>query len=143
MQPDAIDRQLIELLTVNARLPAAVLGRKLGLSRTTIQSRIERLERNGAILGYTVRTAAPATAPLVKAHVLVTLAPKQTAAVEAMLRRIAQVRELHAVSGAVDLIAVVSGGSTAELDQVIDQIGALDGVLRTNSMILLSTRISR
>lgn len=143
MQPDAIDRQLIELLTVNARLPAAVLGRKLGLSRTTIQSRIERLERNGAILGYTVRTAAPAVSPLVKAHVLVTLAPKQTAAVEAMLRRIAQVRELHAVSGAVDLIAVVSGSSTAELDQVIDQIGALDGVLRTNSMILLSTRISR
>ena len=74
---------------------------------------------------------------------LITLAPKQTAAVEAMLRRIDAVRDLHAVSGNVDLIAVVSGGSTDELDRVIDQIGALDGVLRTNSMILLSTRISR
>ncbi len=143
MQPDAIDRQLIELLTANARLPAAVLGRRLGLSRTTVQSRIERLERNGTILGYTVRAAPPAGHPLVKAHVLITLAPKQTAAVEAMLRRIDAVRDLHAVSGNVDLIAVVSGGSTDELDRVIDQIGALDGVLRTNSMILLSTRISR
>lgn len=142
MQLDATDRQLIELLTDNARLPAAVLGRKLGLSRTTVQSRIERLERTGAIQGYTVRTA-PSAQPQVTAHVLITLAPKQTASVEGMLRRIAEVRELHAVSGNVDLIAVVSGSSTAALDRVIDQIGGLDGVLRTTSMILLSTRISR
>ncbi len=143
MQPDATDRQLIELLTANARLPAAVLGRRLGLSRTTVQGRIERLERSGAILGYTVRAASPAADRAVRAHVLITLAPKQTAAVEAMLRKLGAVRELHAVSGAVDLIAVVSGASTAELDGVIDQIGALDGVLRTTSMILLSTRFSR
>ncbi len=143
MQPDATDRQLIELLTANARLPAAVLGRRLGLSRTTVQGRIERLERSGAILGYTVRTAAPANHQAVRAHVLVTLAPKRTASVEAMLRKLPAVRELHAVSGEVDLIAVVSGASTAELDGVIDRIGALDGVLRTTSMILLSTRFSR
>lgn len=143
MQLDATDRQLLELLTENARLPAAALGRRLGLSRTTVQGRIERLERTGAILGYTVRAAPPLAQPLVKAHVLITLAPKQTASVEIMLRRLAQVRELHAVSGNVDLIAVVSGSSTAELDRVIDQIGGLDGVLRTNSMILLSTRIAR
>ena len=142
MQPDATDRQLIELLTANARMPAAALGRRLGLSRTTVQGRIERLERSGAILGYTVRTAAAADGA-VRAHVLITLAPKQTGAVEGMLRKLAPVRELHAVSGQVDLIAVVSGTSTAELDRVIDQIGALDGVLRTTSMILLSTRFSR
>ena len=142
MQPDAIDRQLIELLTANARLPAAALGRRLGLSRTTVQSRIERLERSGTILGYTVR-AAMDDDPRVRAHVLITLAPKRTAAVETTLRRIAQVRELYAVSGPVDLVAVVGGASTDELDRVIDQIGALDGVVRTNSMILLSTRIAR
>lgn len=143
MQPDNTDRQLIELLTANARMPAAALGRRLGLSRTTIQGRIERLERSGAILGYTVRAAVPATGQAVRAHVLITLAPKQTASVEAMLRKLPPVRELHAVSGAVDLIAVVSGASTTELDEVIDRIGALDGVLRTTSMILLSTRFSR
>ncbi|WP_419730668.1 Lrp/AsnC family transcriptional regulator [Lichenicola sp.] len=143
MQLDATDRQLIELLTTNARLSAAELGRRLRLSRTTVQSRIERLERQGSILGYTVRTAEPADHLQVRAHVLMTLAPKQTPSVETMLRKITQVRELHAVSGPVDLIAVIGGSTTAELDRVIDQIGALDGVLRTNSMILLSTRISR
>lgn len=143
MPPDAIDRQLIDLLTNNARLPAAELGRRLKLSRTTIQSRIERLERNGTILGYTVRAAANSAEALVRAHVLITLAPKKTASVETMLRKIPQVRELHAVSGNVDLIAVISGTANSELDRVIDQIGELDGVVRTNSMILLSTRISR
>jgi DNA-binding Lrp family transcriptional regulator len=143
MQTDATDRQLIELLTANARLPAAALGRRLGLSRTTVQGRIERLERSGAILGYTVRAAIPAASQSVRAHVLITLAHKQTASVEAMLRRLVAVRELHAVSGQVDLIAMICGASTAELDGVIDQIGALDGVLRTTSMIILSTRISR
>ena len=142
MQPDALDRQLIELLTANARLPAAALGRRLGLSRTTVQSRIERLERSGTILGYTGRAAANGD-PRVRAHVLITLAPQRTASVETVLRRIDQVRELYAVSGPVDLVAVVGGASTDELDRVIDQIGALDGVVRTNSMILLSTRIAR
>ncbi|NPD65697.1 Lrp/AsnC family transcriptional regulator [Lichenicola cladoniae] len=143
MPPDAIDRELIDLLTTNARLPAAELGRRLKLSRTTIQSRIERLERNGTILGYTVRAATDPSDPMVRAHVLITLAPKKTASVEIMLRKIPQVRELHAVSGNVDLIAVISGTANSELDRVIDQIGELDGVVRTNSMILLSTRISR
>jgi len=143
MPTDATDRQLLELLSANARLPTAELGRRLGLSRTTVQSRIERLERDGTILGYTVRTA-PATAhPSVKAHVAITLAPKHTASVETMLRKMQQVRELHAVSGNVDLLAVVAGETTDELDRVIDRIGALDGVVRTNSMILLSTRIAR
>ncbi|MCQ8242305.1 Lrp/AsnC family transcriptional regulator [Rhizosaccharibacter radicis] len=142
MERDGIDGRLIEMLGANARLPAAELGRRLGLSRTTVQSRIERLERDGAILGYTVRLPAPSPAG-VSAHVLVTLAPKKTASVEAMLRRMPQVRELHAVSGNVDLVAYVRGRDTDEIDQVIDRIGALDGVVRTNSMIVLSTRISR
>jgi DNA-binding Lrp family transcriptional regulator len=142
MRTDDTDRHLVELLMENARLPAAALGRRLGLSRTTVQSRIERLERNGHILGYTVRTAGN-PAPLVRAHVHITLAARQAPSIEASLRRLPQVRELHAVGGAVDLIAVLCADSTSEIDQVIDRIAGLDGVTRTNSMVLLSTRISR
>lgn len=142
MPLDATDQQLVALLTENARLPAAVLGRRLGLSRTTVQSRIERLERNGDILGYTVRTTPRSGAPL-RAHVHITLSARQASSVEAVLRGLPQVRELHAVGGTVDLIAVLAAADTAELDRVIDRIAGLDGVSRTHSMVLLSTRIQR
>ena len=52
---DDTDRRLLEILREDARAPTAQLARALGLSRTTVQSRLERLERSGVITGYTVR----------------------------------------------------------------------------------------
>ena len=61
----------------------------------------------------------------------------------AALQAIAQVRVLHSVSGDVDLIAIAAGASVAEMDAVIDRIGVLDGVERTTSSIILSTKFER
>jgi DNA-binding Lrp family transcriptional regulator len=140
---DDTDRALVALLRENARAPTAELARRLGVSRTTVQSRLQRLERRGAVAGYTVVVPDEAEAALVRAHVLITLAPKQSAAIDAALRRIPEVRVLHAVSGPFDLIAIVAAGSIGELDALIDRIGALDGVERTTSAIVLATRIQR
>jgi DNA-binding Lrp family transcriptional regulator len=140
---DDTDRRLLALLRDNARAPIAELARKLGLSRTTVQSRLQRLESSRAIVGYTVSVPDEAEAALVRAHVLITLAPRQSAAIETALRRIAEVRVLHSVSGPFDLIAIVAAASIGELDALIDRIGTLDGVERTTSAIVLSTRIQR
>jgi DNA-binding Lrp family transcriptional regulator len=140
---DDTDRALVALLRENARAPTAELARRLGVSRTTVQSRLQRLERRGAVAGYTVVVPDEAEAALVRAHVLITLAPKQSAAIDAALRRIPEVRVLHSVSGPFDLIAIVAAGSIGELDALIDRIGALDGVERTTSAIVLATRIQR
>jgi DNA-binding Lrp family transcriptional regulator len=140
---DEVDRALIALLREDARAPTAELARRLGLSRTTVQSRMERLQRQRVITGYTVTVPDDVESSLVRAHVLITLAPKQSAAIEQALRRIAQVRVLHSVSGPFDLIAIVAAASIGELDELIDRIGALDGVERTTSAIVLSTRIDR
>ena len=53
-QLDRIGRELLSLLKANAREPVASLARKLGLSRSAVQERIGRLEREGIIAGYTV-----------------------------------------------------------------------------------------
>src|SRR5688572_21919933 len=140
---DDTDRALIALLRENARASTAELARRLSLSRTTVQSRLQRLERQRAVVGYTVVVPDEAEAALVRAHVLITLAPKRSAAIEAALRRIPEVRVLHSVSGPFDLIAIVAAASIGELDALIDRIGALDGVERTTSAIVLSTRIQR
>jgi DNA-binding Lrp family transcriptional regulator len=140
---DATDQQLLAQLRENARAPTADLARRLKLSRTTVQSRLARLERERVIAGYTVKVSPEAEAAQVRAHILITLEPRKSLAIETALRRIPELRTLHSVSGPFDLIAIVAASSIGELDHLIDRIGVLDGVERTTSAIVLSTRIDR
>jgi DNA-binding Lrp family transcriptional regulator len=140
---DDTDRALLALLRENARAGTSELARRLKLSRTTVQSRLAKLERERVIAGYTVKVGAESEAGHVRAHILITLEPRKSAAIEGALRRIPELRTLHSVSGPFDLIAVVSAASIGELDHLIDRIGALEGVERTTSAIVLSTRIDR
>ncbi|HMD73488.1 MAG TPA: Lrp/AsnC family transcriptional regulator [Steroidobacteraceae bacterium] len=140
---DAIDNQLIAKLREDGRVSTATLARLVGRSRSSIQSRIERLERDGVITGYTVRIAPEHELGAVRAHVMIKVGPKEARAVTAALAAISQVRLLHSVSGDFDLIAVAATGTVAEMDEVIDRIGALAGVERTTSSIILSTKFER
>jgi DNA-binding Lrp family transcriptional regulator len=140
---DTIDERLILALRENGRASTAELARRVGRSRTSVQSRIERLEREGIIVGYGVRLAPEFDLGAVRAHVMIKVGPKEARAVSAALRAISQVRVLHSVSGEVDLIAVATAASVAEMDEVIDRIGGLDGVERTTSSIILSTKFER
>lgn len=137
------DRQLLSFLSENARIPTATLARKLGLSRTTVQTKIERLERDGVIAGYGVRLSDGFESGLVKAHVLITLTAKMLGRVTQELQAIPHVRSVYSVSGSFDLIAIIAAASISELDKVIDRIGEMDGVEKTLSSIILSTRIDR
>jgi DNA-binding Lrp family transcriptional regulator len=140
---DVIDQRLISALRENGRASTAMLARLVGRSRTSVQSRIERLEKQGVIIGYGVRLAPEHGLGAVRAHVMIKVAPKEARAVTASLRDISQVRLLHSVSGDVDLIAIAVTASVAEMDEVIDRIGVLDGVERTTSSIILSTKFER
>ncbi|TCP87848.1 AsnC family transcriptional regulator [Rhizobium sp. PP-CC-2G-626] len=137
------DRSLLALLSENARMPTAVLARKLGLSRTTVQARLERLERDGVITGYGVRLSSDYERGLVRAHILITLAARALPRVTRDLEAMQAVRIVHSVSGSFDLIAIVEAPSISALDLVIDRIGTIEGVEKTLSSIVLSTRISR
>ena len=130
------------MLRENARAPTALLARRLGLSRTTVQARLERLERSGVISGYGVRLSDDAERGLIRAHVLITILPKTAPRIEAELRAIASA---DAAFGERQFRPDRHrrGRSIGELDRLIDRIGALDGVERTASSIILSTRIDR
>jgi DNA-binding Lrp family transcriptional regulator len=140
---DIIDEKLLLALRDDGRASTAKLARLVGRSRTSVQSRIERLQKQGVIVGFGVLLAPEHGLGAVRAHVMIKVGPKETRAVSAALRSIPQVRVLHSVSGDVDLIAVAATASVAEMDEVIDRVGALDGVERTNSSIILSTKFER
>ncbi|KRA76284.1 AsnC family transcriptional regulator [Caulobacter sp. Root656] len=143
MPIDAIDEKLIAALRENGRASTAELARRVGRSRTTVQSRIERLERSGVIVGYTARLAPDHAHGAVRVHVMIKIGPKEARAVEAALRAIPQVRLLHSVSGDYDMIAIAATATVAEMDQVLDRIGHVAGVERTTSSIILSTKFDR
>jgi DNA-binding Lrp family transcriptional regulator len=140
---DGIDQALIARLRENARAPTAQLARLLGLSRTTVQSRLEGLERTGVVTGYTVRLSDAHERGQIHAYVMMVVAPKASASVAAAIRRMPPVRLLQSVSGPFDMIALAAAPSAADMDALIDAIGALDGVERTTSSIVLSTKIDR
>ena len=143
MKPTEAEEQLLSLLRENARLSTAEIARRLGLSRTTVHSRIERLERQGVIEGYTVRVADEHERAQIRAHILIAVMPRQMASVVAALRERPEVRTLHSVSGASDLVALGVTPTVEDMDVLTDRIGAIDGVERTTSSIILSTKFSR
>jgi DNA-binding Lrp family transcriptional regulator len=142
-EPDTTDRAMLTLLAGNARLPVAKLAAKLGLARTTVQARLDRLERTGVIAGYTLRLSDTARRSAIRATVLIHLTPAAQTAVLAQLKRMPQVEVAHTTSGRFDLACQLRTATTLELDETLDRIGEIDGVLALESLIHLSTRIDR
>jgi DNA-binding Lrp family transcriptional regulator len=84
---DALDRGLIAALQTHARESTAELARRLGVARTTVVARLARLEREGVIVGYTVRLGRDVTETAIDAYVGITVAAKAGRAVERALSR--------------------------------------------------------
>ncbi|PBS12047.1 AsnC family transcriptional regulator [Lysobacteraceae bacterium NML93-0792] len=143
MSIESPDARLLTLLRENARLSTAEIARRLGLSRTTVQSRIERLERDGVITGYTVRVHDDFEQGHIRAQIMITVRPRQLTPVVTALRAIDAVRALHSVSGPYDLIALGVVPTVADMDALTDRIGCIEGVERTTSAIVLSTKFER
>ncbi|HQZ45546.1 MAG TPA: Lrp/AsnC family transcriptional regulator [Usitatibacteraceae bacterium] len=142
-QLDDPDRRLLALLREDARMSTAALARKLGVARTTVLERMKRLERDGIVAGYTVRPGSRVKGRMLRVHVLLSVDPRQGEAVVEALRAIDQVRGVYAISGAFDSLVFVEGETTEEIDGVLDAIGTLPGVGRTQSSLVLSVKFDR
>jgi DNA-binding Lrp family transcriptional regulator len=140
---DDTDRKLIAFLRANARTPTAALARNLGLSRSAVQERLRRLERDGVIQGYTLTVASDAAKGGVSAHVLLTLDPKMQDRAMAAVKGLPEATAAYTVSGAHDAIVMLTAETSAHLDEVLTRIGKFPGVNRTTSSILLSTMFER
>ena len=142
-QLDELDRNLVTLLQANARESVANLARRLGVARTTVLARIERLERTQVIAGYGVRLGQDVLDASINAYVGVILAPKYGPDVQKRLAKMPEVQLLCAVSGEFDYVAWLRADSPERLNELLDQIGALEGVERTTTSIILARKIDR
>ena len=137
------DLEMIEVLKSHGRISVSELAKTLGVSRSTAQKRLERLEASGVIESYTCILSAAYRRSWVSAHVLVNVTTKSMDSVVEGLSAVAGVEEVHSVSGEFDLIVVISAPSVESVEASVDAVIAIAGVERTRTSIILSTRLKR
>lgn len=140
---DELDRAILGLLSADARISLATLARRLKVARSTAQARLERLETSGVIAGYTVKLGEAAKAGRLRASVLVEIDLSAQPAILSKLKAIPEVERISTTSGRIDLLLQIAANSTQQLDQVLDTIGLIPGVLNSESLIHLSTKLDR
>ncbi|MFN4143464.1 Lrp/AsnC family transcriptional regulator [Aestuariivirga sp.] len=143
IQVTAKDEELIALLKADSREPVASLARKLGLSRTTVQDRLRRLEETGVIAGYSVKLSREMDQGGMRAFVTLSVEPRRQIEVGRVLARFPQIETLHTLSGKFDLIAQVKTASSEAMDRLIDDMGQIPGVTRIETSVILSTKLDR
>lgn len=136
---DDTDRELLGLLRDDARIPVATLASKLRIARATVQNRLRKLEREGVILGYTVRLKAGTEAPRIRALMSIAVEGNRSAEVLTRLRGNPNVYTLHSTNGRWDIVAELRADSLELFDGVLRVIRQIDGIAHTETSILLST----
>jgi DNA-binding Lrp family transcriptional regulator len=136
---DDLDRRLIALLRTDGRAPVTSLARQLGVTRATVNSRLERLLASGRVLGFTIRTREGHDDDEVRAISLIEVEGRTTNDVVRALRGIPEIQSLHTTNGGWDLVAEIRCDALAEFDRVLFQIRSVDGVINSESSLLLSS----
>lgn len=139
---DELDARLIELLAAEPRVGILEGSRRLGVARGTVQARLDRLQARGVITGY-----GPEIDPGALGHgvtAFVTLEIRQAGGHDPVadgLLAIAEVLEVHTITGPGDMLCRVVARTNADLQRVIDAIVDVAGVLRASTVIALDTPV--
>ncbi len=136
---DDLDHRLISLLRANARASIASLAKQLGVARGTVQNRMEKLEADGTIVGYTVRLKPDVQEQHIRALMTIAADGNQVDAVIRTLRGDPAVASLHSTNGRWDLVAELRADSLASFDRVLARVSRTPGVTSTETSLLLST----
>ena len=135
---DELDRKILDLLTLNSRESVTHLAKELGVSRATVQERIRRLEKSKVIQSYTININSDFQRNMVSAHAMIAIDQKKNREVCNRLKKIPAVKALYSVNGDYDVIALLQEPTTEELDIQLTDMGNMDGITRTSTLVLLS-----
>lgn len=136
---DRLDRELISILRKDGRAPLSKLAQILDVSRGTVQNRLDRLHESGAVLGFTVRVREDYDLDTIRAIMMIGVVGKSTSQVIRTLRGIPELTTLHTTNGAWDLVAEIQSPSLSEFDRVLRDVRVIEGVVNSETSLLLSS----
>jgi Lrp/AsnC family leucine-responsive transcriptional regulator len=141
---DEIDRRILGLLQIDCKLPLAKIGEKVGLSAPSIVERVRKLEGEGFITGYHAHLDARRLGMDITAFIGVSVVhPKSITFFETQLADLPDVLECHHVTGAYTLLLKVKTRDTQTLEGLIQALRSIEGVERTETSVVLSTKVER
>ena len=137
---DEMDHGLIAELRRDGRAAISDLAERLRISRATVRARLERLKAAGEIAGFTVLTRADLSEAPVRGLMMIGIEGRGGDRITARLTGLPAVMAVHSTNGKWDLIVELAAESLLELDEVIRRIRGMDGVMTSETNLLLSTR---
>ncbi len=138
---DRIDAEILALFAAEPRVGVLEASRRLRIARGTVQARLDKLAARGVVTGWGPDLDAAALGYPVTAFVTLEIAQTGHDEIGARLAAIPEVIEVHTITGGGDLLARVVARSNADLQRVIDQVVATDGIGRTSTAIALATQV--
>jgi DNA-binding Lrp family transcriptional regulator len=132
---DETDREIIKILKNDGRATYSDVGEKIGLSEGAVRKRIKALIDSGIIRRFTVKVGLTEGA---EAITLLSVSPSfPTSDVSKTLKKLPNVETVYEITGQYDIAVIISGLNIAEVDECLEKIRRLDGVVNTNTMIIL------
>ncbi len=132
---DETDREILRILKEDGRAGYSDMGKQIGLSEGAVRKRIKILTDSGTIRKFTVKVGVAEGAEAIT--LLATNPSQPTKEVSDKIREIPNVETLYEVTGEYDIVAVISGMSVAEVNDCIEKIRRVNGIMKTNTMIVL------
>jgi Lrp/AsnC family transcriptional regulator, leucine-responsive regulatory protein len=139
---DALDRQILGLLTENARRTYGDIGRNIGLSAPAVKRRIDRLEESGVILGYTAVIDHAALGQSVEAFTELRFAGStRVDDIEEIAHDVPEVHAIFTVAGDPDALAWIRVSDVPDLKRVIDRLRSSGKVTGTKTLMVLGSSV--
>lgn len=136
---DALDERLVTLLRHDGRRSVSDLAVDLGVSRATVRARMERLERQGHILGYTVILRADALEQRVRGITMIEVEGHAADRVVRALGGFPEISEIHTTNGRWDLVVELNTDTLTQFDAVLRKMRLVQGITGSETTLLLAT----
>jgi Lrp/AsnC family transcriptional regulator, leucine-responsive regulatory protein len=142
-QIDELDRRILAELQTDCKAPLAQVGKSVGLSAPSVMERIRKLEQAGVIKGYHAVIESRLVGLDVTAFIGVSTSSTGIKTFESQLEHFEQVLECHHVTGSYTMLLKIKTENTQALEGLISRLRMVDGVVRTETLVVLSTRLER
>ncbi len=132
---DEIDKKIIEILKLDSRIPFLKIAKQIGISEAAVRQRIKKLVETGILKRFTIEVKKEASAIM-----LISVEPSiPTFKVSVELKKINGVEKIYEVTGESDIVVFLSAGNIDELNSCIDKVREVEGVTKTNTLMILKS----